>query len=98
MPRNVPSSDAELSEFYHAYIECLNRQDWSDLERFVDGNVDHNGRSFGLAGYREMLVKDFQDIPDLHFQIDFLVLNAPRFAARLLFNCTPKDGFLGLVV
>lgn len=98
MPGNDALSDAELSEIYRAYIGCLNRQDWCDLDRFVDDTVEHNGRPFGLAGYREMLVKDFQNIPDLHFQIDFLVTSTPHVAARLLFDCSPKDGFLGLKI
>ena len=27
----------------------------------------HNGRAFGLPGYRAMLEKDFEDIPDTWF-------------------------------
>ena len=43
-----------------------------------------------------MLVKDFDDIPDLHFQIELLVSEPPRIASRLAFRCSPKAGFLGL--
>ncbi|AQZ53716.1 ester cyclase [Martelella mediterranea] len=87
-----------LHEFYHAYIDCLNRQDWDELGRYVSDDVKHNGRSFGLSGYRSMLVKDFEDIPDLHFVIDRLACDPPLIAARLMFHCSPKDGFLGLKI
>ncbi|WP_234836953.1 ester cyclase [Sinorhizobium meliloti] len=51
-----------------------------------------------ISGYREMLVKDFEDIPNLQFNIQLLVCEPPRLAARLSFNCSPKGEFLGLSV
>lgn len=87
-----------LQEFYRAYIGCLNRQDWDELGQYVAGDVKHNGRPFGLSGYRSMLIKDFEDIPDLHFVIDRLVCDSPLIAARLVFNCSPKGDFLGLKI
>jgi predicted ester cyclase len=88
----------ELAALYRAYIACLNAQDWSNLGRFVQEDARHNGRRFGLAGYRTMLEKDFQDIPDLRFNIDRLVADPPMIAARLRFDCTPRGAFLGLPV
>ena len=88
----------ELSALYRAYIACLNAQDWAHLGRFVDEEARHNGRAFGLAGYRAMLERDFQEIPDLRFEIDRLVADPPMIAARLRFDCSPKATFLGLAV
>jgi predicted ester cyclase len=90
--------DTDLSELYRGYIACLNRQDWADLGRFVDDKAIHNGIEIGLAGYRQMLEKDFREIPDLRFEIDMLVCEPPFIAARLQFHCTPKGTFLGLRV
>jgi hypothetical protein len=42
-----------LPDLYRAYIACLNRQDWPNLHRFVAEDARHNGRPFGLAGYRD---------------------------------------------
>lgn len=91
-------TESSLSTLYQAYIACLNRQDWTALGQFVDDDVTHNGRRFGLSGYRAMLEKDFSDIPDLHFTIQLLIAEPPRIAARLQFDCTPKGTFLGLHV
>lgn len=89
---------ADLSEIYRGYIACLNRQDWPNLGRFVDDAVQHNGRPIGLSGYRAMLDKDFQEIPDLHFDIQLLVSDATHVASRLAFDCSPRGEFLGLDV
>lgn len=90
--------DTNLSTTYREYIECLNRQDWIELERFVHEEVHHNGERIGLSGYREMLERDFREIPDLHFNIQLLICEPPRVASRLRFDCTPKGRFLGLEV
>jgi len=87
-----------LSDLYRAYIDCLNRQNWGQLGSFVDDDVEHNGRPLSLFGYRDMLVKDFEDIPDLCFNIQLLICDPPRVAARLAFECSPKGDFLGLSI
>lgn len=89
---------ARLADLYSGYIDCLNRQAWGELGRFVDEAVVRNGEPLGLSGYRAMLVKNFEDIPDLHFTIDLLVCEPPHVAARLAFRCTPRGEFMGLNV
>jgi predicted ester cyclase len=88
----------DLAQVYRDYIACLNRQDWLTLGQFVHDEVIHNARPLGLAGYRAMLEQDFRDIPDLHFDIELLVSEPPRIAARLSFDCAPSGQFLGLAV
>ncbi len=88
----------DLSNVYRNYIACLNRQDWPNLEQFVHDDVCYNGQRIGLSGYREMLERDFSEIPDLHFNIQLLVSEPPLIASRLSFMCTPKSAFMGLRV
>ena len=88
----------DLSDIYRDYIACLNRQDWPKLEQFVSDDVHYNGKRIGLSGYREMLERDFNEIPDLYFNIQLLMSDPPHIAARLAFDCTPKGSFLGLPV
>jgi predicted ester cyclase len=91
-------TETALSDLYRDYIACLNRQDWLGLHEFVQHDVRHNGRPFGLIGYRAMLERDFAEIPDLRFNIELLVCEPPLAASRLKFDCRPKGLFLGLPV
>ena len=97
-PKASVLDSASLSGLYRAYIDCLNRQDWEALGQYVDDEVEHNGRPLKLIGYRDMLVRDFEDIPDLRFNIELLASSPPLIAARLAFKCSPKGRFLGLSV
>jgi predicted ester cyclase len=86
----------DLSAIYRDYIACLNSQDWPRLEQFVHNEVYYNGRQIGLAGYRNLLERDFYEIPDLRFNVQLLVSDPPYIASRLGFDCSPKEKFLGL--
>ena len=89
---------ADLSDLYRDYIACLNKQDWPKLGQFVHDEVIYNGRRVGLSGYLEMLERDFDEIPNLHFDVQLLVSDPPYIASRLSFDCTPKGKFLDLHV
>jgi predicted ester cyclase len=88
----------DLCDLYRDYIACLNRQDWPKLGQFVDDDAIHNGRRVGLSGYLEMLERDFDEIPDLYFNVQMLISDAPYIASRLEFDCAPKGKFVGLQV
>jgi len=91
-------TSADLRSIYQAYLHCLNAQDWSRLGEFVDDEVSHNDRPFGVAGYQAMLQNDFLQIPDLRFEAELLVCEPPFIAARLKFVCSPKGRFVDLPV
>jgi predicted ester cyclase len=91
-------TNAVLATIYRSYIACLNHQDWPNLCQFVDDSVSRNGQHLGLSGYRRMLERDFEEIPDLHFKIELLIADPPYIASRLAFDCSPKGTFLGLAV
>lgn len=90
--------DPSLAAVYLDYVACLNRRDWGGLGRYVDREVEHNGRLLRLSGYRDMLVRDVEEIPDLRFDARLLVCDPPHVAARLDFRCSPRGRFLGLDV
>ncbi len=88
----------DLSDVYRGYIACLNTQDWPKLDQFVHDEVSYNGQRIGRGGFRELLQRDFENIPDLSFTIQLLISDPPYIASRLGFDCTPKGTFLGLHV
>lgn len=88
----------DIAGLYRGYIACLNEQDWDNLGRFVGEEVQYNGETIGLSGYRRMLEGDFEAIPDLRFNIELLISEPPRVAARLHFDCRPKRVLFGLPV
>ncbi|SDI47716.1 ester cyclase [Aliiruegeria lutimaris] len=88
----------EMKGAYRAYIACLNKQDWENLHRYVADQVEYNGKTTGLKGYRAMLVEDFLAIPDLCFTITHLASDPPIIASRLAFDCTPIGQLFGFPV
>ena len=91
-------ADPDLADVYRAYLDCLDRRDWARLGEFVHADARHNGRQLGLPGYRAMLEQDVREIPDLRFPVQLLIVQPPRLAAGLAFDCTPRGEFLGLPV
>ena len=94
----MPLIAADLGTHYQAYLDCLNRQAWAELGRYVDATVEHNGRALGLAGYQAMLEGDHAAIPDLQFVARLLVVQQPWLAAQLDFDCHPRGEIFGLAV
>ena len=87
-----------LTDIYREYIACLNQQSWLQLEKFIDDQVFYNAQQIGISKYREMLQRNFTEIPNLYFNIQMLICDPPHLAARLEFDCTPKGKFLELPI
>src|SRR4051812_38024455 len=90
--------ETDFSDIYRHYIACLNKQDSPKLGQFHPDQADYNGQRIRISGYREMLERDFYEIPDLYFDIQLLISDPPYIASRLRFDCTPRGKFLGLAV
>ena len=89
---------ADLAALYRDYLACLNKRDWSDLDRFVQQDIHYNGSWVGLTKYRAILREDVHAIPDLRFDIDLLICQPPHVASRLRFDCMPTGMLFGLPV
>lgn len=88
----------DLRAIYRDYIACLNASAWDRLGEFVSDDVTHNGRPFGVTGYRAMLENDVATIPDLRFEIELLVVDGDWVASRLAFDCHPAGDLQGVTV
>ena len=89
---------AILASIYQGYLACLNDQDWARLGEFVHEKAVHNSKELGLSGYRSMLEKDFEEIPDLYFNAEILLCDPPFIGCRIVFRCSPKRMFFGLPI
>jgi predicted ester cyclase len=87
-----------LPDLYRYYIACLNSRRLDNLHLFVDEEVVYNNRKIGLSGYTKMLEQNFTEIPDLQFELQLLIYEKEYIASRLIFDCTPKEIFLGIPV
>jgi predicted ester cyclase len=79
-------SPVDLRSRYLDYLTCLNDREWDRLGEFVHEDAVHNGRRFGVAGYRAMLEDDVVRFPDLRFDVRLLVVDGDLVAARLWFD------------
>ena len=89
---------SNVTERYHDYLDCLNRRDWDELHEFVADRISYNGTMVGYAHYRDMLIGNCEDIPDLKFDVGMLIVDGAQVGCRLLFDCTPEGTFMGLAV
>lgn len=87
---------SSLEATCRGYIACLNKQDWPNFGCFVHEDVRHNGRSLGIDGYRAMLETDYEQIPDLRFEIQILITDPQYAACTLRLDVTPHGDFLSL--
>jgi len=92
------NSSLPTALMYERYIACLNARAWNELANFVAADVVHNGRTLGVDGYRAMLEENCQDIPDLYFNVDLVMVDDSHIASRLRFDCRPVGEFLGIPV
>lgn len=88
----------ELERIYRDYIDALNDRRLEDLDEFVHDRLAYNGEAITREQYAAMLAEDARVIPDLHYDIDLLVVDDHQVSARLWFDCRPQGSFLGITV
>lgn len=86
----------DLARHYRDYLEVLDARRLDELVRFVADELVHDDRPMTRAGYRALLEEDVRVIPDLRYDLQQLVVEGTRVAARLWFDCTPVADFRGL--
>lgn len=88
----------QLERTYRDYVAVLNGRRFGDLERFVHDQLTYNGEQFSRARYQALLADVVRRIPDLHFTIQLLVVDADQVACRLWYDCAPQHEILGIDV
>src|SRR5918997_4993924 len=87
---------ADLADRYRGYLTCLNERRFHDLPEFVHETVVHNDRPLRVSEFQDLLRRDATEIPDLHYEIELLVVQGEQVACRIRFDCTPTASFRGI--
>ncbi len=89
-------SDTDLREFYLRYIEALNAHEIHRMDEFINDETTLNGE----PGTRDQVVAvlngDIDAVPDFHWDLQELLFDGDRLAARLVNTGTPAKEWLGV--
>jgi predicted ester cyclase len=89
-------TDDQLADRYRGYLACLNEKRFDELAEFAHDTVVHNGRTLTVRGFAELLRQDAAELPGLRYDLEQLVVQDGRVAARIRFDCVPAADFRGL--
>lgn len=89
-------STEELRDFYLRYIDLANKREFDRMEEFAHDEVIMNGSPVA----RDDMVHEFHRhtdaVPDLHWEVQDLLVDGDRIAARLIDTGTPISEWNGL--
>jgi predicted ester cyclase len=89
-------SDTDLREFYLRYLEELNAHRFDGMDRFIADRTTLNGEPATRDDLLAVQKADVAAVPDLHWQLEELLFDGDRLAARLTNTGTPAREWLGV--
>ena len=101
------SIDAELDEsrttrcptlraFYLRYLDQLNAHRFDRMDEFIDDRTTLNGEPATRDDLIAVQKADVAAVPDLHWELQELLFDGDRLAARLVNTGTPAREWLGV--
>ncbi len=89
-------SDSGLREFYLRYIEQLNAHEFDRMDEFIDDRTTLNGEPATRDDLIAVQRADVEAVPNLHWELEELLFDGDRLAARLVNTGTPVKEWLGV--
>jgi len=86
----------ELRDFYLRYVELANKREFARMAEFAHEEVIMNGTPVKMADMVAEFYKHVDAVPDFHWEIQDLVVDGDRVAARLIDTGTPVREWSGL--
>ncbi len=84
-----PNSDAALVDRYVAAFNAHDADAFRDI--IADNYIQHNGRAGqGLAGTQATIRGYFETFPDMHVQLEDLIIGGDKVVARLTITATHR--------
>jgi predicted ester cyclase len=88
--------DSDLREFYLRYIAELNAHRFDQMDEFIDDRTTLNGEPATRDDLIAVQKADVAAVPDLHWELQELLFDGDRLAARLVNTGTPVKEWLGV--
>ncbi|MBA8807205.1 ester cyclase [Promicromonospora sukumoe] len=88
--------DFDPREFYHRYIEALNAHDFDRMDEFVHDEIVMHSRPSSRAELVEQLHSISGPVPDMHWEIDEILVSGDWIGARVINTGTPVQEWLGV--
>mgnify|MGYP001156896370 FL=1 len=91
---------AENKALFQDFIDGMNNQDYTFIDRLIDPNfVDHDpapGQAPGLQGIKDLMKMFFTAFPDIHVTIDHVVADGDTVAGAVTTTGTQDGDFMGI--
>jgi len=87
----------ELRDFYRRYVELANGRQFDRMADFAHEEVIMNGNRVAMADMVAEFHRHVEAVPDFHWEIEDLLVDGDRIAARLTDTGTPVKEWNGLV-
>jgi predicted ester cyclase len=91
-----PVGQQELREFYARYVEQINAHGFDRMDEFISDRTTLNGEPATRDDLVAVQKADVDAVPDLHWEIEELLFDGDRLAARLVNTGTPVKEWLGV--
>ncbi|MGW0434686.1 ester cyclase [Micromonospora sp. NPDC003197] len=89
-------STEELRDFYLRYVDLANKREFDRMVDFAHEEVIMNGTPVKMADMVAEFYKHIDAVPDLHWELQDLVVEGDQVAARLIDTGTPVQEWNGL--
>lgn len=89
-------SDQDLREFYLRYVADMNAHRTDRMDQFIADRTTLNGEPATRDDLLAVQRADVAAVPDLHWEIQELLFDGDRLAARLVNTGTPVKEWLGV--
>ncbi|MFJ5540339.1 ester cyclase [Micromonospora chalcea] len=85
----------EIRDFYLRYVDLANKREFDRMADFAHEEVIMNGTPVRMADMVAEFYKHVEAVPDLHWEIQEVVVEGDRIAARLVDTGTPVKEWNG---
>jgi predicted ester cyclase len=89
-------SDSDLRGFYLRYLAELNAHRFDQMDEFINDRTTLNGEPATRDDLIAVQKADVDAVPDLHWELEELLFDGDRLAARLVNTGTPVKEWLGV--